>query len=421
MKLNKIRVILVCALVLSTPSVIAAASPTNITDTFQIPGSSVMQRTVYNTAEFDNLSKSKAKYQAINNGKLITFGPQLGYLSSQDIPQEGAAWAYGKNGDVIGMTGCLGRAIGIDEGRYISDLTTGNVIMTAQSDNLVDAHELLIDKQGSYWYLSYPEIDCSVKTALCASYNVDKTSIFSDCQINAVSASGSPLYTWRASEHIQPAMIVNSYRKEWSRGDYVDLFHCNSIDLVNSSSVLLSSRNTNSIYLIDTTTSKIVWKLGGHFQRGTSLLTSGFNRRVGSESIAQHDARSLGNGLFSYYDNASHTSDPARGVIFKVSQSGKSVKAVMVKEFANPEHINSLCQGSMRVSDLGNVVIGWGCALGAVTIFNSSGNPIVSLAKIKTPETAQFFSDVPFVLNGVDFGPAYNYLLSYRVVPILTL
>lgn len=398
----------------------ASSSNSKTIERFQLPESFVLEKTIYNSAEYANLNKSKAKYQIINSGKLITFDSSLNYLSSQKIPQEGAAWAQDANGSIIGMTGCKNLAFGLDECKYITNLTTGAIILTAKDGNTFDPHELQIDKKGNFWFLSYPEIDCSVRTTLCTSFGVEKTRIFSDCQINATNSAGLPIFTWKASEHISPAMIVRSYAKEGPRKNYVDLFHCNSIDPVDSTSVLLSSRNTNSIYLINTSTSKIIWKLGGHSQKGVSLLTSGFKRKVGEETVAQHDARSLGNNLFSYYDNASHTTNPARGVLFKVLRTGKSQRAVMIKEFANPEQINSLCTGSMRNSDLGNVIIGWGCSLDAMTLFNSSGDPIVSLAKVKTPETAQLFSDTPNILNGVDWAPAFTFAMSYRVIPTKT-
>jgi len=416
---HKFPVPLLVILMFQVNPALASSDPFGSIDTFKLPGSNVLQRTIYNPTEFTALSKSKSNYQIIYQGNLITFGPSLNYLSSEKIVSSGEAWTYQSDKSIIGMTNCKNFAFGLEECGSISNLVSGKVILTAKPANLFDAHELLVDKEGNYWFLSYPKSACSTVVILCSAYGVSQTKTFSDCQINEVNPQGDPLYIWKASDHIPSSMIVRSYLNEGPRGKFVDLFHCNSIDLVNSDSVLLSSRNTDATYLIDLATSKVKWKLGGHYWPGISLLASGFNRTVGYESVAQHDARYLGNDLFSYFDNASHTTNPARGVVFRVVKTAGSQKAVLVQNFPNQNGNSSLCTGSARKSDLNNFVVGWGCSLNAITLFDSSGSPIVAIDKIETPDTSYLFSHTPNILNGVDWGPDATYAMSYRVVPVL--
>jgi len=408
-------------LISTSPGVMALDVPANGNVLIQLPEGHILQKTVYSKEEFAKLNNSSVEYQLIHNGNLITFGPSLDLISSEKLNQVSTAWAMQADGSLIGMTGCVNLAFGLDECKYISDLKTGKILFAAQSDNLFDPHELKIDDRGNFWFLSYPKIDCLITTSICASFKINPTKFFADCQINAMNSDGQTVFRWKASQHIPSAEVYPAYIKEGPRGKYVDLFHCNSIDFVDSQRILLSFRNTNSIYLLNTASSEIEWKLGGHYLKGVSLLTSGFKRGVGNESIAQHDARSLGNGFFSYFDNASHTSKPARGVIFKVSGSTHHRRATMVREFLNPNGINSLCAGSTRAADLGNTVVGWGCSLNAITIFNHSGRPIVSLDIIETSETSHLFSHLPLMLQGEDWGPAFTYLMSYRVTPVIHL
>jgi hypothetical protein len=126
----------------------------------------------------------------------------------------------------------------------------------------------------------------------------------------------------------------------------------------------------------------------------------------------------LGDGTFSYFDDNSHTSQPARGVVFQVYSRGKSFGAKLLKQFVEPNKLNSLCTGSFRKSDLENYVAGWGCSLDAITLFDKDSNPIVSLSKIETPETQYLYPHSKTILNGVDWGPALDYALSYRVIPL---
>jgi hypothetical protein len=394
-----------------------ASAPVS-TSKVQIPGSFTLQKTIYDAKKFAILNSSNAHYDIMSNGTLITFGPDLNYLSSSKTLQEGGGWNYQSDGTPIGITGCKSITFGLDECGAISNLTTGKILVRGQANNPIDTHEISLDSSGNYWFLSYPKTSCETFTA-CAKFGLPEKKIFSDCVVNQVSPDGTSLFNWKASEHILPSMIVRSYLNEAPRGKYVDIFHCNSIDVVDKNSILLSSRNTNALYLINTSTSNIIWKFGGRYWSGISLLPSGFGRDVGGESIAQHDARSLGNNMFSYFDNESHTNNAARGIIFKVTGSAKSMRATLVSKFDNPNGNNSLCTGSFRPTDFGNFVVGWGCSFNAITIFDGTGSPIVSLDKLETPNTKQLFSHTPLILNGVDWGPRFTYALSYRVIPVL--
>jgi hypothetical protein len=211
-------------------------------------------------------------------------------------------------------------------------------------------------------------------------------------------------------------MTIKSYIPEGPRRNYLDLFHCNSIDVVGSENFLISVRNNDAIYQINKITSKVTWKLGGRYWPGVSLPAIGFNRQVGKESIAQHDARYLGNGLYSYFDNESHTDKPARGVVFRITEKGNIRNARLVNQFVNPFENNSLCTGSFRKSGQDTFVAGWGCSLNGITLFTNNGSPIVTLNFIKTDATKNLFLDSPWTLNGVNWGPSIAFALNYRVI-----
>jgi hypothetical protein len=212
-----------------------------------------------------------------------------------------------------------------------------------------------------------PKTPCETSSEVCQKSNIPKEKVFADCQVNQVSPSGEKLFSWNASAHIPSEMIVKSYIPERPRQKYMDLFHCNSIDLVDSDNFIISVRNNDAIYQVNKKTGSISWKLGGRYWPNVSLRSIGFNRQVGKETIAQHDARYLGSGLYSYFDNASHTDKPARRIIFSVTQKGKNRAVKMQTEFVNPYGNNSLCTGSFTKVSKETYVIGWGCSLNGIT------------------------------------------------------
>jgi hypothetical protein len=415
--------ILSSILIISISNIPTGFAVTDVTSevvTVQIPGSYTLNKVIHDPKEFALLGTSTTKYQFVNRGQLLTFSPTLNFESALNITQPGGAWATSKDGSLLGPAGCKSLTLGIDSCEKIIDIETGISETPSGLIDGLDTHEFVIDKDGNYWVLSYPIYSCKTDgSSICKKYKVDEKKLFADCLVNKIDKTGKTLYSWKASENIPQTATISAYRSELNRGNYVDLFHCNSIDVDSSNGILLSARNLNSLYYIDIATSKVLWKLSGRYQSGIAVSTNDFKDKVGSESIAQHDARSLGNGYFSYFDNKTHSSKPARGVIFKVTKSTGRTKAQMITEFVNPNGNNSMCTGSMRKSDLGNYVVGWGCNLDLMTIFTSAGKPIVTLSVIKTPETNSLFQSKPLIFNHVDWGPAFDYGITYRVLPKL--
>jgi hypothetical protein len=411
---NAILLIVASIIPLSSMTVTYANDSLEL-DRFTFPEGRVVQRIIHNSQEFDSLKASSTRYQIIRNGNLLTFGSRLELLTSESLTNA-AVWTIANDGNPIGITNCTNLAFGIDECRSITNLVTGLLIFVVAKDDHIDPHELLVDAEGNYWYLSYPKTPCEDSSEICQKFNISKEKVFTDCQVNQVSRSGEKMFSWNASEHIPPEMVIKSYFAEGPRQKYMDLFHCNSIDLIDSDNFLISVRNNNAIYQVNKQTSSITWKLGGRYWPNVSLRTVGFDRQVGKETIAQHDARYLGNGLYGYFDNASHTDKPSRGIVFSVTQKGTQRTARMQSDYVNPYGNNSLCTGSFTKVSQETYVIGWGCSLNGITVFNSKGAPVVSLNFIKTEETKGLFSDQPWILNGQDWGPRTNRAFSYRVI-----
>ena len=409
------RTFLILASLIPLASISMANADVSEAHNFALPEGRIVQRTIHNVQEFESLKADSARYQIIRNSKLITFGSRLELLSSVNITNP-IVWTNTKEGHPIGITDCTALAFGLDECKSITNLETGLSVFRVPDGEHLDTHELLIDPEGNFWYLSYPKTKCEASSDICQKFNIPKGKYFVDCQVNQISRAGREIFSWKASAHIPPTMIVKSYIPEGPRQNYLDLFHCNSIDLVDSENFLISARNNDAIYQVNKKTSNVSWKLGGHYWPNVSVRAVGFDRRVGKEAIAQHDARYLGGGLYSYFDNASQTNKPARGVLFSLTQKGNVKVARMRTAYINPDGNSSLCTGSFTKVSEQTYLVGWGCSLNGITIFTAAGLPIVTLNFIVTEATRSLFSDQPWILNGEDWGPRINRAFSYRVV-----
>ena len=73
-------------------------------------------------------------------------------------------------------------------------------------------------------------------------------------------STGKLLYSWDALDHISPS---DSYASLPTNAFPWDAYHVNSIQLIGQGKFLVSMRNTWAAYLVDTSSGKIEWTLGG--------------------------------------------------------------------------------------------------------------------------------------------------------------
>jgi hypothetical protein len=221
----------------------------------------------------------------------------------------------------------------------------------------MDFHELEEMSNGDLMMLSSP-----LKT------NVDLTTLgFSsnttiiDCVLQEVTPTGRLVWQWRASDHISPNESTHPQPTKVNGLSVYDLYHCNSIDTdAASGSVLVSSRHTDGVYLIDKASSAIVWKMGGKSLNHDNAQILTIADDPEGAFHAQHDARFQPNDDISLYDDQTwDTSLAARGVEYHIDTDAGT--ATLVWSFASLDGRDAKATGSFRRLSSGNDnVIGWG-------------------------------------------------------------
>jgi hypothetical protein len=209
-----------------------------------------------------------------------------------------------------------------------------------------------------------------------------------DCSIVEFTSSGAVVSTWTFSDHFDPAkdstfpQAVPGVGEEW-----IDTFHCNSIDIDPANgNLLVSARNMDSIFYVDWSSGAVLWKMGGspYSYDGATYVS------VDDPFFRQHDARlqpgwsqtrAGGSGQVSVFDDETKMAGPARAVTYDVvvgagdggadDESGcedgstgdcaAPGKATVAWQYKGPA--SSAGGGSFRVSDDGTSVIGWGALL----------------------------------------------------------
>jgi hypothetical protein len=229
------------------------------------------------------------------------------------------------------------------------------------------------------------------------------------------SPEGEILFSWSASQFLPFSELdPKDYELEFPLGKFQDPFHCNSVQPLGDSQFIVSLRNTNSIYLINMKSGKVIWKIGGNYWKNISLPIMNASQLGGFSVKAQHDFRFWGENTFSFFDNQTDNRNASRGIVFKLLKSkSEKYSYKILRVLKNPEGQNSKCMGSVRKIQTGWVV-GWGCSNLGATLFGFDGNPIVSIGLNNEFNRNEVWKGVVSPEGENDLNSRFYTMMSYR-------
>ena len=224
-----------------------------------------------------------------------------------------------------------------------------------------DLHEIRITPEGTAWIDIFDPIEMNLTREHGLAHGILTDSVIQEIDIK----TGLVMWEWHALAHIPPTDSHNPAPGSHWPWDYV---HINSID-PRGEEVLLSSRNTWTIYDVDKGTGAVRWRLGGE--------KSSFKMGPGTRFYWQHDAEFESGGLISVFDNGS---DPpkekqSRGLLLDPNFAARRV--TLVKQFTNPTRtLLASSQGNVLSLAGGDWLLGYG-GLPNFTEFNANGGVLL--------------------------------------------
>jgi len=162
--------------------------------------------------------------------------------------------------------------------------------------------------------------------------------------------TGRVLFDWRSIDHVR--LVESYYDLPKDPGRIFDYFHVNSIEIDHDGNLLVSARNTHTIYKISRSTGKILWRLGG---KG-----SDFTMGRGASFAWQHDARRRPDGDLTLFDNSAgpQVRKQSRGLVLHLDM--KRMHATVVRTFVHRPPIVAVDQGNLQRLANGHYFVGWG-------------------------------------------------------------
>jgi hypothetical protein len=256
--------------------------------------------------------------------------------------------------------------VGFGQGEDVIYNTSYQPVATVRAGNgyHADLHEILLSPQGTAWIDAFDPIHMN----LSAVHGSGREGVLSDSIIEEVDIkTGLVMWEWHALGHIPLRDSLNAVPGGNYPWDYV---HINSISPCAGGDVLLSSRNTWTLYDVNMHTGGFNWLFGDGKHSSLKL-------GPGVRFYWQHDAEFQPGGLVSVFDNAS---DPPKqressGLLLHPDPAAHTV--TLVKRFANPSKtLLASSQGNTLSLPGGDWLLGYG-GLPNFTEFDAAGHVLL--------------------------------------------
>ncbi len=271
----------------------------------------------------------------------------------------------------------------------IADSTYTDIAHVRAGNGLeADLHEFQLTPQGTALITAYDPILCNLASVGGPAYGGVTDGVFQEIDVK----TGLVMYEWTSVDHVGFGESYEHASRSTAPEPF-DFFHLNSIELDRDGSLLISGRNTWTVYKINAQSGQIVWRLGG--------MHSSFEMGPGTGTAWQHDPIELPDGSISIFDNgaAPEVHSQSRGVI--VSLNRQSGTATLVGRFTHAPPLIAESEGNMQALGNGDWFIGWGQEP-YFSELNAEGNV---LFEAHFPVHERSYRDFRFVWTGTPAHP----------------
>jgi hypothetical protein len=263
------------------------------------------------------------------------------------------------------LTWWRGRApMGVGSGYYvITDNSYHEIARVRAGHGLTgDIHEFLITPRNTALFTVYHQLHVDLGPVGGPKEGRIFDGIIQELDIK----TGRVLFEWHSYPEvgIQESYAKPPSAKKGAKAPPYDYFHVNSIDEEPNGNLLVSARNTDTVYEISRRTGKIIWRLGGK--------KSDFAMGRGTRFFWQHDARRHADGTITIFDNGSMPPMEkfSRVLVLRVDQNTR--KATLMRRYSHPKRLLVPFEGNAQFLPDGHVFVCWG-ALPYLTEFDARG------------------------------------------------
>jgi hypothetical protein len=239
---------------------------------------------------------------------------------------------------------------GFGMGEEFIDNSSYQTVMRIDGGNGMpaDLHEFRIDNSNNTALLTvFDPIYCNIASAGGPADGALTDSLLQeiDLKTHLVRREWHPVDHVPLSHSVEPAGGVSI---QWP----YDYFHLNSVWKRPGGSLLLSSRDTSAMYLIDGHSGQVVEQIGG--PHGNTKLGPG------ASTAFQHDAEELPGGQITVFDNGGVPMVHPQSRALVLSLNARTRTETLVSQYVHAKPLKAGSQGNVQVLPNGNMLVGWG-------------------------------------------------------------
>jgi hypothetical protein len=218
----------------------------------------------------------------------------------------------------------------------------------AQGGYIADLHDFRLTDRGTALLLAYQPATFDLTPIGGPADGFVLDSVVQEIDL----ADGHLVFQWRGIDHVGIDETCTSLSAPPTAAAPFDFLHLNSIEVDHDGDLLVSARNTWTVYKIDRETGAVNWRLGGKRSDFTSAPDALF--------AWQHDARRQLDGSISLFDDGADppVESQSRGLVLAADDIAMTIG--VAREYDHPDRLLTGSQGNLQVLPEQNVVVGWG-------------------------------------------------------------
>jgi hypothetical protein len=212
-----------------------------------------------------------------------------------------------------------------------------------------DIHAFHILPNGAMLTTIYDAIRCNL-----SAYGGPADGAIADTVLQEIDPkTGLVRFEWHSIDHVS---LRDSYMPVGKRGGSLvhpwDWFHINAVNSSEAGRLLISARNTWTVYEVARRSGMVLWRLGGK--------RSSFQMGPGTRTAWQHDANWQPDGTMTIFDNGASPREhlASRGIVLRLDLAHMSV--TLVRSFVRQPSLVSESQGDLEPLSGGDWFTGWG-------------------------------------------------------------
>ncbi len=210
-----------------------------------------------------------------------------------------------------------------------------------------DLHDFFLAPNGAALVTSYFPVLCDL-----SAYGGSSSAALTDGVMQEIDVrTGLVMYEWTSLDHVGIPESYASPKRSNPSFPY-DFFHINSIAVDRDGSLLISARNTWTVYDLNPATGQIRWRLGGKH--------SSFGGASSTRTAWQHDPQELPDGSISIFDNGSSPTVHPQSRVIVLSLNPQTGTATLDAQLTHTPGLVVESQGNAQALANGDWFVGWG-------------------------------------------------------------